>query len=250
MESAENARKKLKEYGTSKVKIIMRLNYQSVAGTFMPKTEEEQDKMVRNFLSGAYNFPNKEKLRAMIVPHAGYIYSGKVAAYGYKQLIGRNINKVILVGPSHREYFTGVIEEICDHSVEVQLPFIRNVLPQAEVLPIVYGEIEGSELAKIIENKADEKSVIIVSSDLSHYYPYKTACLLDGVANKAIPAADFKKVEEEVEACGKTGIMALLHIAQKSSWRGKLFIYKNSGDTAADKSAVVGYGCYGFYNFV
>ncbi|MBI4990510.1 AmmeMemoRadiSam system protein B [Candidatus Gottesmanbacteria bacterium] len=228
----------------------MKIDYQSVAGTFMPETLDEQDKMVREFLANVPYFSNKEKLKTIIVPHAGYIYSGEVAAYGYKQLIGSGFTKIILVGPSHRVNFSGIIEEICDHSVEVQLPFIRNVLPQAEILPIVYGEIEGSELAKIIEHKADEKSVIIVSSDLSHYYPYKTACLLDDIANKAIPSADLKKVEEEVEACGKTGIMALLHIAQKSSWRGKLFIYKNSGDTAADKSAVVGYGCYGFYNLV
>lgn len=228
----------------------MKINYQSVAGSFIPETLDEQDKVVREFLASAPNFSNKEKLKAIIVPHAGYIYSGKIAAYGYKQLIGRNINKVILIGPSHREYFTGVTEEICDHSVEVQIPFLRNVLPRAEILPIVYGEIESGELAKIIKDKTGEQSVVIVSSDLSHYYPYETACLIDEIANKAIPNKNLKEVEERVEACGKTGIMALLHIAQKSSWRGKLFIYKNSGDTAADKSAVVGYGCYGFYSFV
>lgn len=222
-------------------------NYQSVAGTFMPFSKEEQDKMVKDFLGKVENALIPGTVRAIIVPHAGYIYSGQVAAYGYKQIAQSVAEEVILVGPSHREYFAGAVEEITDHSVEVQVPFIRNVLPRAKIYPLVYGEIDYQKLAKKIREKITKKSILVISSDLSHYYPYDLANKIDGIANQAIPNLDLETVKTKVEACGITGIVALMLLAKELNWTGKLIKYLNSGDTSGDKSSVVGYGSYAFY---
>jgi predicted class III extradiol MEMO1 family dioxygenase len=225
----------------------MKINYQSIAGMFMPYSQKEQDDMVTDFLNKTEDISVQGTIKAIIVPHAGYIYSGIIAAYGYKLLREKHFEKVILVGPSHREHFLGVAEEIVDHSVEVQLPFIRNVLPKAIIFPLVYGEIDFKILAKIIQERMKTDDIIIVSSDLSHYYPYDLANKLDRVANQSIPIGDLETVRTKVEACGITGILALLTIAKKLNWKGKLLKYLNSGDTGTDKSSVVGYGSYLFY---
>lgn len=222
-------------------------NYQSVAGSFMPFSEKDQDGIVKDFLERIGDNSVPGKIKAIIVPHAGYIYSGIVAAYGYKLLMNKNFENVILVGPSHREYIEGVVEEIADHSVEVQLPFIRYVLPKAKIYPMVYGEINYQGLAKEIKKKMKEQSVIVISSDLSHFYPYNLAKTIDRIANQAIPQVDLEMVKTKVEACGITGILALLFIAKELNWKGKLIKYLNSGDTGGDKSSVVGYGSYLFY---
>lgn len=224
-----------------------KINYQSVAGSFMPSSEKEQNEMVNDFLGKVKDVLIPGTIKAIIVPHAGYIYSGIVAAYGYKLLKDKNFESVILVGPSHREYIVGIAEEIVDHSVEVQLPFIRNVLPKAKIHPLVYGEINYQGLAREIKGKVNDQSIIIISSDLSHYYPYDLAKTIDETANQAIPLLDLDTVKTKVEACGITGILALLTIACELNWKGKLIKYLNSGDTGGDKSSVVGYGCYIFY---
>ncbi len=222
-------------------------NYQSVAGSFMPFSERDQDGIVKDFLEKIEDNSVPGNIKAIIVPHAGYIYSGIVAAYGYKLLMDKNFENVILVGPSHREYIEGIVEEIADHSVEVQLPFIRNVLPKAKIYPMVYGEINYQELAEEIKKKIKDHSVIVISSDLSHFYPYDLAKTIDEIANQAIPLIDAETVKTKVEACGITGILALLTVAQEFKWKGKLLKYLNSGDTGTDKSSVVGYGSYLFY---
>ena len=133
-----------------------------------------------------------------------------------------------------------------EHSIEVQLPFLQEVLEDFEILPIATGEIDHEELAEKIEKLIDDDTVIIVSSDLSHYYTYKKAMEIDALANEVIPNLDIEKTVE-VEACGKTGILALMQLAKKNKWKAKIVDYKTSGDTAGDKSKVVGYGCYVFY---
>lgn len=226
---------------------INMINYQSVAGSFMPYSEREQDDMVNDFLLNAEDVSIPGTIKAIIVPHAGYIYSGIVAADGYKLLQEKNFESVILVGPSHRENFPGILEEIIDHSVEVQLPFIRNVLPNAKIYPLVYGETVYQKLAGEVKKRMNDKSVIVISSDLSHFHPYNQAITVDEIANRAIPQVDVETVKTKVEACGIMGILALLTIAQELNWQGKLLKYLNSGDTGTDKSSVVGYGCYLFY---
>lgn len=225
-------------------------NYQSVAGQFFPESPEEQQEAVRQYLKEAKNVVVNGKIKALIVPHAGWVYSGVVAAAGYKKLITKNLKlktNIILIGPSHRESFRGVVEGVLDHSVEVQIPFIKEVLTDSEVVSLVYGDINYLDLSEEIKKRITENSIIIVSSDLSHYYPYGIAVKIDSNANKFIPEIDIENTIKKVEACGITGILALLTIAKEQKWKGKLLDYKNSGDTTREMVSVVGYGCYTFY---
>lgn len=227
--------------------------YKSAAGQFFPKDLNGQKEMIGKFLANAKDVQVKGIIKGLIVPHAGWMYSGIVAASGYQQLklqISNNKlikDKIILVGPSHKEYFLGIKESVCDHSVEVQIPFIKEVMPGSKIISLVYGDIKYQDLSAEIKHRLTGNSVIIVSSDLSHYYPYETAKKTDNYANNYIPKLDIENTIDKVEACGITGILALLNIAKETNWKGELLDYKNSGDTAGDKDSVVGYGCYAFY---
>lgn len=231
------------------------MSYQSVAGQFFPYTLDDQKRDVNMYLDTSKGMSLPGKLKALIVPHAGWIYSASVAAVGYKLLqhqiqenkLNKNTSKIVLIGPSHREYFGGVKEGIFDHSVEVQIPFLREITRIENSIPLVYGDLSVDELIHNIKKYMDENTILIVSSDLSHYYEYDKAVAVDSIANETIPMIRISEVANSVEACGKLGILALLTIAQENHWKGKLLTYKNSGDTAGDKNAVVGYGCYGFY---
>jgi len=255
----------------------------AVAGSFYPEDESELREMVEKFLKDAGDVKISKRLRGLVVPHAGYIYSGPVAAYGYKLLMKQDHKpgRIILIGPSHYAMFIGVAEgsarfwrtplglvpaesiasKITDrsilgiypqahapeHSIEVQLPFLQTVLKEKfTIYPLLTGEVNPALLANALEPAIDDNTLFIVSSDLSHYYPYEQARRLDAVANEAIPNLDFKRMEY-AEACGKTGILTLMHIAKSKGWKGKLLDYRNSGDTAGPKDNVVGYGCYAFY---
>jgi AmmeMemoRadiSam system protein B len=283
------------------------IKYPAVAGAFYPDEPEELRDMISKFLSDTketkldvrkfHEFTYSRdrhvghlegKLKALIVPHAGYIYSGPVAATGYK-LLGqeaekRAVSKIVLVGPSHHASFFGVAESGADfwetplgkvkiwrirketghrelitvipqvhapeHCLEVQLPFLQTVLKnEFIILPILTGEVSPLALAEALFGVIDKETVIIASSDLSHYNPYERAIRIDAIANKAVPALDIKTMEESGDACGKTAILTLMHIARKKGWKGELLDYRNSGDTAGSKDAVVGYGCYAFYEF-
>lgn len=251
----------------------------AVSGYFYPGNSKELKNMVNDFLKKAKAKKISGKIKGLVEPHAGYIYSGLTAAYGYKLLSQLDKNrkwKIILLGPSHHAYFSGAaisttdfwltplgkvrvekikIEGLLDipearlyeHSLEVQLPFLQCVLNDFSIIPILTGEIDPKELSDILIPILDDKTIIITSSDLSHFHSYEEANKIDKIANEAIPKLEIKKVEEEVEACGKTGILTLMHIAKKMKWKGKLLHFCNSGDVTGDKSQVVGYGCYAFY---
>lgn len=261
----------------------MKIKKAQFAGSFYPSDPLELAEMVDGYISNSVEveLPKGAKLKAIIVPHAGYEYSGIVAGAGYKIITNYQLpitkKTIILLGPSHNEYFKGVVTDESDywenllgrvpvsnlchlsnlgstkdeHSLEVQIPFLQRALGEFEIVPILTGEIEAEDLSdrllKFLKLLKDEKNIIIVSSDLSHYYPYDEAVRIDRTANEAIPALDIERVEKKVEACGKTGILAIMHLAKKLGWKGMFLDYKNSGDTAGDKTRVVGYGCYGFY---
>lgn len=255
----------------------------AVAGTFYPGDEKELKQMIEKFLKEAKDVEIKGRLRGLVVPHAGYVYSGPVAAYGYKLLMKQKPqpSKILLLGPAHYGMFIGIAEsganvwrtplgplntesissKIADrsilnvypqvhkpeHSLEVQLPFLQTVLKNNfTVYPLLTGEANPAAIANALEPLIDDDTLYIASSDLSHYHPYENAKKLDAVANEAIPNFDFKKMEY-AEACGKIAILALMHIAKSKGWKGKLLDYRNSGDTAGPKDSVVGYGCYAFY---
>ncbi len=250
----------------------------AVAGAFYPDDPEELRNTVEIYLSKAKpGVPGT--VRGLVVPHAGYIYSGPTAAFGYKALSKSKgqVETAVIIGPSHYAAFPGACESGYafwetplgrvrtvsasgwpisvfppahepEHCIEVQLPFLQVIFGEKiKVWPILCGEVSPLELAERVMKELDDKTVVIASSDLSHYNDYMTARKIDEIANESVPALDIERFEREGDACGKTAILTLMHIAKKKGWKGMLLDYRNSGDTAGPKSSVVGYGCYAFY---
>jgi len=231
--------------------------------------------------------PVHGKLRGVIVPHAGYVYSGYTAAVAYRLLKEQSFDSVIIVGPSHREYFDGVsicsgdafetplgtigidhelrdrlVQEwpalsvtetghMTEHSVEVQLPFLQRILGSFDFVPVVMGDQKRQHcesLANAISRACAEKNVLLVaSSDLSHYHPYRTAIELDNLVVETIEQFDadalMKKLEaNELEACGGGPIVAVMKASQQLGAKSsRILHYCNSGDVSGEKDAVVGY---------
>jgi AmmeMemoRadiSam system protein B len=255
----------------------------AVAGAFYPGDANELQEMMDKFLEDAEDIEIRGRLRGLVVPHAGYIYSGPVAAFGYKLLskYSREVKKVFLLGPSHYASFFGAAESGSEkwktplgevevksirenaenkelfsdnerahgpeHCLEVQVPFLQHVLADFTLYPILVSDVVPEVLAEEIAKQLDDSSIVIASSDLSHYLPYDRAVKTDSVANVAVPSLDIKQFTAQGDACGKTPILVLMHLAKKLNWQGKLLDYRNSGDTAGPKDNVVGYGCYAFY---
>ena len=255
----------------------------AVAGMFYPAEEAELKQTVERLIDGAEVSSSLSKksasLRALVVPHAGYPYSGPVAARGYALLksaaSARKVSRVVLLGPPHTYPLEGAATSAADywktplgkvklydiglplakseiahkseHCLEVQLPFLQSVLGDFEVAPVLVGEADYEELARQLFPRIGEETIVIASSDLSHYHPYDEAVRLDSAANTAVPSGDIK-VAEDVEACGRSAILTLMHLARMKGWRGSFVAYANSGDTSGDRSQVVGYGCYAFFD--
>jgi len=243
------------------------------AGQFYPASASELAATVKQFLATTATVAPDGKVRGLVVPHAGYVYSGQVAANGFK-LIDKSIKTVIIMGPSHHYPFSGAsilnvthyatplgevkvsskAKELLknklfasvlqadsqEHSVEVQLPFLQETLTDFEIVPIVVGNANPDELAKALLPIIDDSTLVVASSDLSHYYTYEKALQLDKMCTDAIPALNFTAMAG-CEACGIIPILALMKIAEAMGWQGKLIDAKNSGDTAGDKTSVVGY---------
>jgi MEMO1 family protein len=219
--------------------------------------------------------------RALICPHAGYRYSGKMAAEGFSQLRDEIYDQVFLMGPSHKVAFHGVALSDVDafetplgilpltpnltclarkkpfvtahapheeeHSIEVELPFLQRVLGKFNLSPLVFGEVEELAVAQELANWVSPATLFIVSSDLSHYREYDDAVSLDRGTIDAILRLDAEGVAE-AEACGRSPLSTLLHLARWNNWEPQLLGYQNSGDTAGDKSRVVGYTAIAFYD--
>ena len=261
----------------------------SVAGSFYPYLEKDLRNMISSFLDGA-NVDSSSKPRAFIVPHAGYIYSGQVAAHVYKLLsfFKNEFSKFIIIGPSHYGSFNGIAEsnyefwstplgiikseklsitltpkyqqlfEVYDaihqpeHSIEVQIPFIQSIYGDSKnisIYPLLTGNISpklfAESLFSFLKNNDNEKeTLIIISSDLSHYHSYDECVYLDSKTNDSILNL---KTESIFEACGKTGIKTLIELAKLKNWKPKLLDYKNSGDVGGPKNSVVGYSSFVFF---
>ncbi|MCK4425506.1 MAG: AmmeMemoRadiSam system protein B [Deltaproteobacteria bacterium] len=250
----------------------------AVAGRFYPNDPEELRKAVRTLLRDASGLDIHGTIRGLVSPHAGYIFSGIVAAAGYRQ-IDPSTRTVILLGPSHRFSLKGpsipsvtayrtplgdvrlaqlafrlkklsVFESVpeahkMEHSLEVQLPFLQVMLKDFEIVPILVNSADPKSLAAAIAPYIDNNTLIVASTDLSHYYPYERAVSLDRICTSAITNAEFSRMPL-CEACGKQAVMTLMHIAENKNWDAKLIDYKNSGDTAGDKNHVVGYASIAF----
>jgi len=252
------------------------LKTSNFAGVFYPSEPKELSLLINKFLLQAKikisRFP-----KALIVPHAGYDFSGLVAAYGFKSIQSHSeIKKAILLGPSHNFSFSnfcslpkgfwetplGKVEILSkddfpaiktsslfwkskeifepEHCLEVEIPFLQSILKDFKIFPLLTGEIDSFEAAEVLTAIFDRETILIVSSDLSHYLRYDQANNLDKKTLSAILKKDIKKLETG-EACGKKAIEIVLTIAKKMGWRAELLKYLNSGDTAGDKERVVGY---------
>ena len=241
-----------------------------VAGTFYPSDPRTLRHTVESLVG--VSRPSPSELRAVIVPHAGYIYSGPVAASAYGLLAGRSFKRVVVVGPSHFARFAGIaaceadgwatplgvvpldqnatsdIEKLpeafdTEHSLEVQLPFLQWLECARAAILLLTGDTDGRETADVLEGLVDADTLLVVSSDLSHYHPYETAQSLDRTAAFVIEGLRPEDLGPGA-ACGGIAIQGALHLAKRRGWNARLIDLRNSGDTAGDRSRVVGYGAF------
>lgn len=251
----------------------------AVAGQFYPGNAEDLDEMVTMYLTEAED-KNLKNIRVLISPHAGYIYSGPTAGVGFRQIAGGDFDKIFVLAPTHQKYFKGasiadathyktpfgdipmdyeIIEQLFDHplfsqvsgahskehSLEVQLPFLQKTIENFELIPIVIGDAspqEKDQIADEITRHIDDNTLIVVSTDLSHYTPYETAMKLDDETTKAIEKLDVEWIDGcKDRLCGKQPVSVVMRIAKNLGWKPRVLDYKNSGDTAGSKSQVVGY---------
>ena len=220
--------------------------------------------------------------KAMIVPHAGYIYSGPIAAQAYALLrpYRKQYKRVVLLGPCHRVPVRGLALSAADafrtpfgdvaldksaiaaldlpgvtvfdaahqqeHSLEVHLPFLQAVLDVFEVVPIVVGDAAPQLVAQVLDVLwGGPETLIVVSSDLSHYRSYDDAREIDAVTSRAIESFDEKRINHDM-ACGATPVSGLLVAAKRHGLHVTRLDLRNSGDTAGDRDFVVGYGAWTF----
>jgi AmmeMemoRadiSam system protein B len=222
--------------------------------------------------------------KAIIAPHAGYVYSGPIAASAYARLLPAHdtIKRVVLLGPSHRVPLLGLaissvdqfdtplgavkldrdaIDSIADlpqvnlmdeahsmeHSLEVHLPFLLEVLDDFKLVPLVVGNAQPGEVSEVLERLwGGPETLIVISSDLSHYHDYATAQRMDGATSKAIEKLQLEDIHSE-NACGCVPVSGLLHLARKIGLHAETIDLRNSGDTAGTRDKVVGYGSYVFH---
>ncbi len=253
----------------------------AVAGMFYPESATVLARDVNRMLS---NVPSvgASRPKAIIAPHAGYVYSGPIAASVYAPLaaLRGTIRRVVLLGPTHRVAVNGLalpsskafvtplgsvpidlqaISTIKDlpqivvsdevhaqeHSLEVQLPFLQTVLGDFSLLPLAVGHATPAEVAEVLERLwGGEETLIVVSSDLSHYLAYDVAQHIDAETAEHILALD--PYIDHQHACGATPVNGLLLAARHHGLQAALLDLRNSGDTAGDKSRVVGYGAFAF----
>jgi AmmeMemoRadiSam system protein B len=253
---------------------------------FYPGDPAELRRMVQRFLAGAGPGTAREALvvpKALVAPHAGYVYSGPVAGSAYARLApGRDrIRRVVLLGPSHRVPFQGLARTAAkrfltplgavgvdldayaavddlpqvrlfeapfdgEHCLEVQLPFLQTALADFHIVPFIVGEAETEKVAEVIARLwGGDETLILVSSDLSHYLDYDSARTIDVQTSGAIEALDPGAIGRD-QACGRNPLRGLLREAARHGLSGRTLDLRSSGDTAGPRDRVVGYGAYAF----
>lgn len=255
------------------------VRWPAVAGQFYPDDPGRLRSMIQGYLDAASVPADLGPVRAALVPHAGYIYSGPIAAVAFKALgaLLRQKWTVFLMGPSHRAYFSGVslggfsafrtplgdapvandrVEELLtrsphyirapeahrvEHCLEVEVPFLQMQLPDFQLVPMLFGDADARAVGLDLAEHLREGDLVIVSSDLSHYLPYEHARRLDRALLEALVSGDEAAVAHG-EACGRAPAVACMEVARSKGWKPVLLDYRNSGDTAGDRQQVVGYG--------
>ena len=256
----------------------------AVAGMFYPAEPASLAVAVRGYMDASsppvHEQHERGPIKALIVPHAGYQYSGSIAATAYRLLSesGDGVSRVVLLGPAHRVYVEGMaipdaeafdfpggtirldlpalasigqLPGVCvsneahagEHCLEVQLPFLKEVLGEFELVPFVVGMCPNSQVAAVLDHLwGGPETLIVVSSDLSHYLPYTAACDMDRRTSRSILNRSIDL--DGHQACGAHAINGLMVIAQQKGMTVEELDVRNSGDTAGDRSRVVGYGAF------
>ena len=262
-----------------------------VSGQFYPEDPGVLKAKIRRFLTQAES-RRDDHVRALIVPHAGYDYSGPVAAEAYKLVEGRKFESVVVIAFLHRMFLQGVLVDdvaayetplgrvpvdrklareiqvvhplfrnavssrIEEHSLEVQLPFLQETIPELKIVPIYIGAqditnitVLAEALAKILPGR---NALVVATTDLSHFHPYEVASRKDKALIALFEGANAEVIydayaKEEAEACGMGSVLTSILLARKMGWSGpRLVRYANSGDVTGDKSSVVGYAAMAF----
>ena len=262
----------------------------AVAGTWYPATPVQLTLTVDRHLAGAGDAPEPPAdLVALIAPHAGLMYSGPVAAYAYRLLRDHPVDLIVLVGPSHFVAFEGVSihragfatplgvaevdQEVAEalmaaapivhehppahrreHSLEMQLPFIRRLAPGAAIVPLVMGrqtaetaQALGDAIGTVLGKLVGRRALVVASTDLSHYHDAATAARLDAVVIDHVARFDPDGLQRALDAepghaCGGGPTIAVMRAARLlGADRATVLHYADSGDVSGDKSAVVGY---------
>jgi AmmeMemoRadiSam system protein B len=262
---------------------MQRVQSPNVAGLFYPADPQELRREVERYVSDG-RAGRVDRPKALIAPHAGYVYSGPVAGNAYAQLAGMEstIERVVILAPSHRYPFRGLArpdatafrtplgevpvdtEALCaldglpqvhdldaafegEHSLEVHLPFLQATLGQFRIVPLLVGDTGGAEVAEVLERLwGGNETLIVVSSDLSHYLDYESARGMDAQTTRAIEALESEQIGYH-HACGRVPVSGLLIAARRHHLVAITLDLRNSGDTAGPRNQVVGYGAYAFH---
>ena len=248
----------------------------AVAGSFYPASPAELSASVDALLARAVA-PTAARPKALIVPHAGLIYSGAIAAAAFARIApwADQLERIVLIGPAHRMFVEGLVGPGCtqlrtplglvdvdvdalaaipaspaaharEHSLEVELPFLQRLAPRAKVVPLIGSRAAPEVVARELERLwGGPETLIVISSDLSHYLPYAAGRALDERTAAKILACE--PVLGGEEACGSIGINGLLHVARARHLRVELVDLRSSGDTAGRRDEVVGYGAFALY---
>jgi MEMO1 family protein len=260
---------------------VMTIRSPAVAGTFYPAAPDALDRVVRSALAAAR--VDAVPAKAVVAPHAGYIYSGLIAGTSFQSVahLGNRITRVVLIGPTHRIYFSGIavpaatglatplgtvpvdaagVELALDdpevhlldaaydgeHALEVELPFIQVLFPNAAVVPLIVGDVSPQAVERVLAALwGGPETLIVVSSDLSHYHDYEAARVLDLGTSQAIEVIAPARVDAN-GACGHRALAGLLRRAGELDLRATTRDLRNSGDTRGPRDRVVGYGSYTF----
>lgn len=255
----------------------------AVAGLFYPAERDDLEQTVKRLLASAGTPAALRPPKAIIAPHAGYIYSGPIAASAYA-LIGPlrgRVKRVVLLGPTHRVAVRGLALPGCrwfetplgrvevdeaavallrglpqvatsaaaheqEHSLEVHLPFLQTLLGDFKLVPLAVGYADPADVAAVLDALwGGDETLVVVSSDLSHYLGYAEAQRVDRTTAEAI--VELRTDIDHDCACGATPVTGLALTAQRRGLRASLVDLRNSGDTAGDRARVVGYGAFAFY---
>jgi len=254
----------------------------AVAGQFYPGDADRLRKLVSDLLANIA-MPIKDIPKALIAPHAGYVYSGATAAAAFATLrnAAQNITRVVLIGPAHYVHVRGIAAPTVDafetplgrvrvdasaldavaglpsviqddaahapeHALEVELPFLQTLLASFQVVPLLVGDVTPKEVAQVLRQLWDRPgTLIVVSSDLSHYHDYETARRLDAATAAAIEHGDWASLESH-QACGSRAVAGLLLETGRRGLKSRRLSLCNSGDTAGPRDRVVGYGAWMF----